>query len=326
MMPARAECSWTEAICPLRVDPRRTHRAEWGAAVEHIENAIEDVISVDAFEEWHQRGRAVADSPPRQLLAVGSGWGALERQRRTTTGCAWFDETATPFPDSSLGTEQELWCHLLRTGAVAAQSPDEPPRSYVTGTDWEARLAAAPSGWLTEYLHAVLAHGRGNAAAARELYLSSLRYQANAWAWRGLAELARTGGRPAEAAASAVHAARLVPGEWHLATEAVSRLLDNEQPHDALAVIDGLSPEIRARPRMRLLEGWAAHGAGAATRAEAVLLGKLEVPDLREGERSVDQLWNAVFPERPLPAHYDFRMVRAHRPDGQRPRRVASEE
>ena len=54
---------------------------------------------------------------------------------------------------------------------------------------------------------------------------------------------------------------------------------------------------------------WAAHGAGDVERAAAILAAGLEVADLREGERSVDRLWSAVFPERPLPAEYDFRMV-----------------
>ena len=39
-----------------------------------------------------------------------------------------------------------------------------------------------------------------------------------------------------------------------------------------------------------------------------MLVDGLDGPDLREGERSVDQLWALVFPDRPLPARYDFRM------------------
>jgi hypothetical protein len=60
---------------------------------------------------------------------------------------------------------------------------------------------------------------------------------------------------------------------------------------------------------LRLLEAWAAHGIGDVRRAEAILEDGLEVADLREGERSLDQLWNAVFPARQVPAEYDFRMV-----------------
>jgi hypothetical protein len=56
-----------------------------------------------------------------------------------------------------------------------------------------------------------------------------------------------------------------------------------------------------------LLEAWAAAGAGDR-RATEILDAGLEVADLREGERSVDQLWEAVNPDRELPEIYDFRM------------------
>ena len=41
----------------------------------------------------------------------------------------------------------------------------------------------------------------------------------------------------------------------------------------------------------------------------AILEDGLKVADLREGERSIDQLWKAVFPGRAVPAEYDFRMI-----------------
>ena len=90
--------------------------------------------------------------------------------------------SGTPFPDDSLGLEQEPWLALLRTGTLTGHPPNEAPVSYVVGGDWEARLAAAPASWLTEYHRAVLAHGRGDWHAAIALYESSLRREASAWA------------------------------------------------------------------------------------------------------------------------------------------------
>ena len=116
-------------------------------------------------------------------------------------------------------------------------------------------------------------------------------------------------GRLGEAAEHAVAAARLAPAEWRLAAEAISRLLDDDRPADATALIDCLPSGIREHSRLRLLEAWAAHGAGDAQRAAAILDAGLEVADLREGERSIDQLWSTVFPARELPVEYDFRMV-----------------
>lgn len=308
-MPARAEWSWTEAFGAIAVDATLSHGPSWADAVDHVEAAIDDLVSAEQLDELHCAAGMAADRPSTEPLATASGWGALERHRRQAAGSPWFDDTGTPFADSSLGPEQEPWLELLRSGRLPPQPPDRPPASYVVGRDWEERLGAAPPTWQTDYLRAVLVHGRGDRHRASGLYESSLRREANAWALRGLAEAARADGRHAASAQHSVAAARLALGDWRLAAEAVGRLLDAGRPHDALALVDEQPVDVRNRSRLRLLEGWAAHGAGAAARAEAILLDGLEVADLREGERSVDQLWAAVFPDRELPADYDFRMA-----------------
>lgn len=309
LMPALTEWNWTEAYGAITVDAERSHGEHWAHAVGHVDAAVDDLVPVDQLEEWHRAAGTVADRSPTRVLATGSGWGALERQRRYAVGLPWFDETGTPFPDSSLGPDQEPWQALLHTGRLPTLTSDRPPRSYIVGTDWEARLGAAPPSWLTDYLRAVLVHGRGDRRRAIPLYESSLRRETNAWALRGLAEAARADGRCDASAKYAVAAARMAPGEWRLAAEAAGRLLDDGRPNDALALLDDLPIDSRTRSRLRLLEAWAAHGSGEVARAQAVLLDGLEVADLREGERSVDLLWNAVFPDRALPAAYDFRMV-----------------
>jgi Domain of unknown function (DUF5107) len=307
-MPAWAEWSWTEAFCGLAVDPERSHGASWTDAVGHVGASIDERIPCGVLDEWHRTARAVADRAPAGLIATGSGWGALERQRRDAAGETWFNDVPTPFPDDSLGSDQELWLALLHTGRLPEESPERPPASYVVGGDWEARLVAAAPTWLSDYHGGVVAHGRGDHRRAHACYESSRRREANAWALRGLALLAGAVGRHHAAAEHAIAAARMAPGEWRLAAEAVSRLLDDERPGAALALLDELPADVRTRCRLRLLEAWAAHGAGESTRAQAILDDRIEVADLREGERSLDQLWAAVFPGRAVPPEYDFRM------------------
>ena len=308
-MPARAECSWTEAFGAISVDATRSHGGDWDEAVGHVGQAVNEMVSIERLDTWHRAAGAVADRPPAEIVATGSGWGAVERLRRNDAGTAWFDDAGTPFPDSTCGPDQEDWLTLLRTGQLPPRSPSDAPASYVTGGDWERRLDAARPSWLTEYFGAVLAHGRGDLRQATARYQASLRHVENAWALRGLAEAAGSAGRLGESAQLAVRAARTAPAEWRLVAEAVERLLDADRPRDALALLDARPDAGRRRGRLQLLEAWAAHAAGDVERAAAVLAGGLEVADLREGERSVDRLWSAVFPERPLPAEYDFRMV-----------------
>jgi hypothetical protein len=308
LMPARAEWSWTEAFGAISVDPGRSHAAAWPAAVAEAAAAVDALIGAARLDELHALAGGVADRPPRTALATGTGWGALERARRESAGEPWFDESGTPFPDSSIGGEQEQWLALVRTGSLPAQPPDAAPVSYVAGGDWAARLDAAPPSWLTAYHRGTIAHAAGDLTAAIGHYEASLRHETNAWAMRGLAEAARADGRTADAARHAVEACRLASDEWRLAAEALSRLLDDERPAEALALLDQLPVAVRRRGRIRLLEAWAAVGAGARARAAAILDAGLEVADLREGEHSVDRLWRAVHPDRELPSVYDFRM------------------
>ena len=111
-MPARAEWGWTEAFGAVAVDGTRSHGADWEDAVRHVGEAVDELVSADRLDDWHRAADHVADLPPVEMLATGSGWGALERLRRADTGTAWFDDTGTPFPDSSLGAEQEAWLVL----------------------------------------------------------------------------------------------------------------------------------------------------------------------------------------------------------------------
>ncbi len=107
----------------------------------------------------------------------------------------------------------------------------------------------------------------------------------------------------------------------------------------ALAVIDASPASVREHGRVRLLQARAALRVGDLSRAGAVLESALEVPDLREGEDSLAELWwdyrarlavaedggdPAAEPDPQLlagvradvdvPAHLDFRM----RTDGAR--------
>lgn len=48
--------------------------------------------------------------------------------------------------------------------------------------------------------------------------------------------------------------------------------------------------------------------AGSSERAAAALRAGFDVDDLREGEVSLDALWDQACPDESLPARYDFRM------------------
>lgn len=305
-MPGGAAWSWLETYGPARVDPVVAH-GDWAAAVSHVDGLLPAPAALDA--ELAEADR-VADREPDATLAAGTGWGALERLRRTASGLGWCDETGTPFGADTLGPEQEPWTALLRDGTLPDLTPDTPPPSYVGGGgsegDWLARLAGG--GWLAAYHRAVLAHQCGEVVSAAADYRESLAHKRSAWALRGLALLDGAAGRRREAADRLAEAYRMVPDCRQLAVEAGDALLAADRPADCLALIDAAPPALRTHGRVRLLEVRAALAAGVPSRARDVLSAGLVVDDLREGETSLDALWSAAFPNEAVPAEYDFRM------------------
>jgi uncharacterized protein DUF5107 len=299
-MPAGAAWSWLETYGPVRLDPDAAAGA-WPDAVAHAAAVLATAQPPDRQEAELAEAVALADRPPVESLHDGSGWGALERHRR---GTGWCDESGTPFADRTLGAEQRGWLALLERGALPDADPADPPPSYVGGAgsepDWLARLAQQP-GWLAAYHRATLAHQAGDDRVAASAYRESLACAESAWAHRGLALLDGDVGRLRRAY-------RLAPDCWQLAVEAGDALLAADRPADALSLVDSVPAGIRDHGRIRLLEVRAALASGEADRARDILTAGLVVPDLREGEESLDTLWLQAFPGTEVPARYDFRM------------------
>lgn len=299
-MPAGEAWSWLETYGPVRAELPD----EWPAAVAALDARLAADLPPEALDAELAEAVAMADRAPVASLGHGSGWGALERRRRAAAGLRWCDETGTPFPDATLGAEQEPWLRLLADGALPETDPRLPPVSYAGGAgseaDWLARLAGQP-GWLAAYHRATLAHQAGDATVAGSAYRESLACVESAWARRGLALLDSD-------VDGLVAAYRLAPDCWQLAVEAGGALLAAGRAADCLALLDAVPDGPRGHGRIRLLEVRAALAAGATDRARRILDGGLTVSDLREGEESLDDLWRAAYPDRPVPAHYDFRM------------------
>jgi len=314
MMPAGASWDWVEVYGDVAADPGQAHSTDWRAAVAHTEERIHALTGGADLNEVLARARTFADAPPEQMISLGSGWGALEARMRRASGQRWLaDDGGTPFGPKTLGAEQELWAALVddpqaAERMLAGANPLQPPPSYVTGQYWQEALAAMPPGWLRDYHLAVLAHARGADSEAEEWYRSSVDHRPSAWALRGRALIATTRGEHQLATDLLESALELTGDQPTLLLEAITAARAAGQPERALVFVDQAAPALRDHGRVRLLEGFAAVEAGERDRAEAVLEAGVEIPDLREGELALSDLWAAVHPGRPVPAHYDFRM------------------
>jgi hypothetical protein len=292
--PAGAQWCWVEAYGRLQTDPAVTHGADWSAAWQAAAAGVAATISSEALAEAEIEALAGFDQPPTEHLHLGSGWGALERRRRTADHEPPPAPPGLPFPSASLGPEQEPWLALLDLGRLPQADPSQPPAAFMTHPAWRRRLnAGGDSHWLAWLHRGLMAFDAGETEAAADAWRLSLAAADSAWARRNLAVLADDPDGLAAALA-------LAPDEVRLAVETAQALLRAGRAADWLAILDSLPPAVAEHGRVRLLTARAALEAGDPDRCQALLLGGLVVPDVREGEVALSDLWQRLVEQRAL--------------------------
>jgi tetratricopeptide (TPR) repeat protein len=308
----RSEFSWLEAYGPLAADADAVHGADWAGARAEVERRLDAALPharvAAAYEAW----LPCADTEPGEVLAVGSGWGALEVLR------AGEKLPGTPFGESTLGEAQEPWVRLSRSGALPEPRVPGVPGESLVAPHWRDMLETAPAGPSTEYHLGVAQWHAGDRAQAVRSWERALRCAAVRWPLlRCLAVADRVAGdgeRAAERYAEAFDELCGEPGAGEavvaaLGREALEALLGAGRVADARGVWERLPERVRERGRFRLLGARLLLAEGDRAGARAVFDGGVEVPDLREGEEVLGELWARVAGEgEPLPARYDFRM------------------
>jgi len=312
-MPGGATWEWTETFLPLHLtDPGLD--STWSDSVAAVGAAVLQTADA-AGTAGVARLEAAADVAPDALLSVGSPWGALEEQLAARSGSAFAALPGVRFVRDA--EEGAYWAALLDAapGSAPAVEPDPSvaPASYVTGDEWDHLLAEAPSTWLTHYHRAVIAHARGEHGTAISHYEASLRHRRNAWALRGLAlALRRSDGGTAaqeQGIGRLTEARELAPDLVPLALELTEALLTDGRADEVRRLLATLPAEVRGLGRFRVVEIRAALATGDREAAGRILEERFEVPNLREGELSMSALWHEAFPDRPVPAWYDFEMA-----------------
>lgn len=335
-MPAGTSWDWTQAFGLLRADPALAHRPDWAVAWQAVDQSVKELLPPEQLARIEQECRALADQPPGELLQAGSGWGALELERRARDPHATVISPAFDFPVGTIGPEQAPWLALLRDGALAEPQAGELPGAWMVRPEWRALLEDSlrdPAGqsWYA-WLHAgVMRLEAFDEAGAAEAWRESIRLRPSAWAERNLAVLALRQGRDS-------HALAHYAAAWELATmdSTTASASEGEGPmtkdqdnaslfvlrassfagsslatlaeeylrvlcaageyRQALSVYEQLPAADQARDRVQILRGQIALGLGDFGTLE-VVLGR-EYAIVREGETALTDLWAELWARR----------------------------
>ena len=137
----------------------------------------------------------------------------------------------------------------------------------------------------------VLRSHAGDGAGAAEAFRESLACRRTPWALRNLAVLTTAAGDAAGACDLLLEARAARPDSVPLTLETGTALIAAGRHAEWLAMLDQLPADMRGRGRVRLLEGRAALALGHLDRVQAILDDMPEIPDMREGEVSLTDLW-----------------------------------
>lgn len=151
-----SEVSWLEAYGPLDAEAA----GEWSTVVDGAEARLETALPRADLDAAYAVWKPHADTEPGEILATGSGWGALEVLRTD------WKLPGTPFEESTLGEAQAPWAELLRSGVLPEPRRVRPPGESLVASHWRDMLETAPATPLTEYHLGVAQWHAGDRAQA----------------------------------------------------------------------------------------------------------------------------------------------------------------
>ena len=332
-MPPKTAWEWLEAYGAMNADGSKIH-GDWEEAQAEVEKRLSEIITEEAMEKLLADTRkSIALKPAEELIFSGSGWGALENLRRLKQG----EEPLPKHLDFGLpGCEQQQWIDLLQNGYFEDVDPNEVPKSWMLQEEWTEMLKLAVSGadaynWYTWLQLGMVYLAEKKLNDAKKALDRSMTLKPSCWAMYGLANIARMEGNHEKAAMLAFRASLMKPDDPSLAKEAVKLLYHAKMYAKTLDLTQRLPEDIANLGRIKLIKAFAHLQLGEIEKAEELLYegGGIIVPDIREGENSVTDLWFAIEEakaakegrmfdreEAQPPAHLDFRMNAVRRKKG----------
>ncbi len=291
LLPAGETWEWTEAYTLLEGNPSVLHgdyTEAVHAAEQYLMQRIGDPDTL-RFPEDH----TVTERIPQ---TSGSGWGYLEEQIRRKKISTILDFPQTEDP------EILPWLQLLQTGTFPCPHPLEEPCSYVTGRFWLEKLEnLREKSWHSFLQEGVIryhlfAHGQESLEAVRHALEQSVEMCPNPWALRNLAMLYKTEyHQPDTTRSLLLQAYQMKPDCLPLAYELAMEWIRTGYDAEYLALYDTLSLPLQNHSRLLLCKGTALMHLGYLEEAAEIIREGLVIPDIKEGELSVSQLWMELY-------------------------------
>lgn len=299
-MPPRAAWEWVEAYGPIyKADPEKIMGKDWDAANAEIQDRIEEMVGEKWLENFLIRTKKdFALVPAEEVVFKGTGWGALEKLQREFKKQTPM-ETHLDFGE--IGDDQKFWLCLMENGYCPTPDAKDVPASYMISKDWKKRLLKAISGpdsenWYAHYLLGTIYVYEMEYESALAMFRKSVALQESCWGYYGMA-IAYYFLKEDPSAIDAIEKSlALCKDDINLARDYCKMMSALGQFEKIRNVFESLSDEVKTDPKMRYFYANSLCRCGDIEGAEAIIYegDGLQIPDMREGEESLTDLWFAI--------------------------------
>ncbi len=318
-MPPHTVWEWLEGYGALQVCREKAH-GDWKEAREAVEEGLDRLVTEERLERLLEETRAMARTAAPEKLFSMEGWGALEAYRRSRMGGSMMNDH---LDFGHMGPQQLDWKRLLDEGTIGRHAPDEVPPSYQRQKEWLALLEQAledrdKDNWYAQYLYGTAMIAEKSYEKAFVHLKRSLELENTPWGNYAMAVCYEKLGEGEKETEFMLAAYELRREDLSLSRELLRCLHEGEKSEQAVRMFEKAAATIRQDARCQLYYAYALARLGRVKEAEGILCGQdiLVVPDVREGELTVTQLWYeiqerkgvAVIGQRP-PRELDFRMT-----------------
>ena len=317
-MPAHDVWEWVEVYGAMQADKEKIH-SDWESAKIETLARLELAIGEEELEKVLRDTRKMAESPAKEIIFTADGWGALENLRRKNNGedvlCAHLDF-------GNITKDQDVWRSLIETGSVGVHNPEDVPLSYNIQNEWLELLEKATESkdagnWYAYYLLGCAQIAKKQYKSAYENIEKSLSLSESAWANYAMAIIKRNLGE--DEISYMQRAYEMRPDDLSLAKALFKTLFVSEKSEQTIELFEKAISEIRENARCLLYYAYALARVGRIAEAEKIICSDesyLIVPDIRECELTITQLWVFIQEQKgfnrktmeEIPRDLDFRM------------------
>ena len=281
IMPKKSRIGWQECYTAACLAPAVAH-GDLAAAREALGGIVSDKKALLDPARFH----AVKKDAPTYY---GSGFGALEEMLR---GAPISKDCV--FPRDSIGKEQADFLALIDGKPFPCPDPSLPIVSHAVGARWLSLMEKNPARSWYYYNHlGVMRYAAGEHEKAKQCFLRSIESEDNAWARRNLALLYKNVFHESEKAAEQVlRAVTLCKDYPPLWLECAEVLMAAGCYETLIALYEKDMPEaVREKGRIRMMIGGCYTKLSELEKAKEFLCESLVVPDIREGEYALSNMW-----------------------------------